>query len=133
MTTSEVFSLLSVVVAIASALWVAHSSSKKNNADVIRRIIILETQMEPLWNIIEDSVLKSVIHNPLTLEERAALQRYHARKSDVTREDLEVGKAGLQRELKALEEDPTVPAESTIPYVLTLVAIDRRLKLYDNE
>lgn len=87
--------------------------------------------MEPLWNIIEDSVLKSVIHNPLTLEERAALQRYHTRKSDVTKEDLEVGRAGLQRELKALEENPDASAESTIPYVLTLAAIDRRLRLYD--
>lgn len=94
------------------------------------RIVALETQVAPLWKIVEDSVLKSVIHNPLTVEERRALTVYWNHKDDPSwcdKEVLETGKKGLQRELKQLEDDPKAATESTIPYVLTIAAIDRRL------
>lgn len=101
------------------------------------RLTSMEGQIAPLYAIVEDSVLKSLIHNPLTLQEVAALDRYHARREDATVEDLLIGKRGLQRELRALEEliqkqkeqgqvDPLL-AGATVPYVLTIAAIDRRL------
>jgi hypothetical protein len=103
------------------------------------RLTSLEGQVAPLYAIVEDSVLKSVTHNPLSAQEIAALNRYHARREDVDIEDLLIGKRGLQRELKVLEDllerqkeqgrvDPAL-AGATVPYVLTIAAIDRRLAL----
>ena len=94
------------------------------------RLVQLETQMAPLWKIVEDSILKSLIHNPLTEEERAALSEYWQNKNNpywFNRGALEKGKHGLQRELKQLEDNPGATTESTLPYVLTIAAIDRRL------
>lgn len=150
--------LVLALVGIGISVWSAYLSNRKNSTeylnrkidwevkqesriakleqDIIRmtpvndRIVALETQMAPLWKIVEDSVLKGLIHNPLTLEERQALHKYWQHKDDpywCDIEALEIGKRGLQRELKQLEEDPQASTESTIPYVLTIAAIDRRL------
>ena len=146
------------ILGVAISVWAAYLSHKKNNQEYLNRkidwevrqesriakleqdlarmtpvndrLVALETQMAPLWRIVEDSVLKGLIHNPLTPEEIRALDIYWRHKDDPTWHDptvLEIGKRGLQRELKQLEDDPSASTESTLPYVLTIAAIDRRL------
>jgi hypothetical protein len=152
--------LILALVGIGISVWSAYLSHRKNSneyvnrkvdwevkqesriakleQDIIRmtpvndRVVALETQMIPLWKIVEDSVLKGVMHNPLTSTELQALHEYWHHKDDPNWYDvevLEIGKRGLQRELKQLEDDPSATTESTLPYVLTIAAIDRRLAL----
>lgn len=144
-TNSEIISAIGIIISIVGIVVVIRRNSKTDfdafkkdvndklsiqTADILR----LKTQMEPFWRIVEDSVLKSVTHNPLTLEERQALDRYHKKRYDpqypntpLEVEDLLQGKIGLQRELKMLEDNPNASTESTIPYILTIAAIDKRL------
>lgn len=155
---SAELTLLLTLGSMAVAIYAAYSSSKKNSSEYIDRkvkwetdqerrlakleqdlarmtpvndrVVALETQMAPLWRIVEDSILKSLIHNPLTLEEREALEEFYRNKRNprwFNRQALEIGKKGLQRELKELEDDNSATPESTVPYVLTIAAIDRRL------
>lgn len=142
---TEIIAIVSAGIALISLFY---GISRNNNQDTFNihtriahletNVTRLETQMEPFWKIIEDSVLKSVIHNPLTVDERAILDKYHSFRNEkslsefLALDELLVARSGLQRELKELEENWRAAAESTLPYVLTLAAIDRRLeKDYD--
>lgn len=59
--------------------------------------------------------------------ENEALKRYEKLKADADVDDLLLLREAYQRELKALEEDEDATKESTIPYMLTVAAIERRL------
>lgn len=155
---SPEITLVLTLAAIGLSAWSAYLSNRKNSTEYLNRkidwevrqesriakleqdiarmtpvndrLVALETQMTPLWRIVEDSILKNLIHNPLTLEERTALDEYWQNKNNphwFNREALEIGKRGLQRELKQLEESQEAAVESTVPYILTIAAIDRRL------
>lgn len=154
---SEVIGLLSAIIAIIAVFitvkrnstdytnrkldWETRQENRLTSLEatlakmtpVSDRIVVLETQMLPvqrLVQIIEDSLLKQLIHNPLTEEEINALDEYHKHRNDPNWHDEElllIGKRGLQRELKQLEDNPKAATESTLPYILTIAAIDGRL------
>ena len=105
-----VIALAGVAIALGFNIYQAVRNRSKDNLEMEKRLVALETKMGLFWGMIEDNVAK-YLHNPWTPEEQEALDDYIVNGPKTTTPHLRVLEAAIERKAKT-ETDTLVEANA---------------------